>query len=139
VITSLRVVVHALVGFELLAVVGLISIQLATHFAAGCWLACSLLENVLRLFAQLGELTQTRQVLERLQTEQLEESGCRAVQHRAPGFVFLSQYLDQLALEQTFDHLPRIDATDVVDFRAGRGLAISDDRESFELRATQPN
>src|ERR1039458_9949391 len=75
------------------------------------------------------------QLVERAQTEQLQELRARAIQHRAE--LGASALLDQTALQQRCGRRVGADTTDARDLRSGDRLQISDDRQRLRLRSEE--
>src|SRR5204862_1721076 len=79
------------------------------------------------------QLFQPRQVLEVLQSENLQERGRGAVEQRSAEPLAARDDFDQAALDQLVHHGAGIDAADLIDLEASDRLPIGDDRERFEL------
>ena len=100
-------------------------------------LAELVLERLARLVGELGELAQRRQILERLQPEELEEVARRAVNQGPSGLVALAEDAHEIALEQELQHGAAVDAAHVVDLGTRDRLPVRDDRERLDLRARE--
>ena len=88
-----------------------------------------------RFVGELGELTERREVLQRLEAEEVEEVIRRAVDERSARLVALAEDPDEVALEEDLEHRAAVDTAHVVDLRAGDGLSVGDDRDRLDLRA----
>ena len=98
-----------------------------------------LLESVARFIRQLGELAKGRQILERLEPEELEEMAGGAVDQRSPGLVPLAEDAHEIALEQQLQHRTGVDAAHVVHLGPRHRLAVGDDGKRLHLRAREPH
>ena len=101
-----------------------------TGFGRQCVIT-GLLEQPL-LSRHLIQLAERRQVLQILESEDFEKTTCGSIEHGAAGDFTLSRNPNQLSIEQALDRRAGIDAANLFDFGACRGLAIGDDGERLE-------
>src|SRR2546425_12070818 len=83
------------------------------------------------------QLLEPRQILQVLQSENLQERWRGAVEQRPPETLAARDDFDQTALDQLVHHGVGIDAADFIDLEASHRLPIGDDRERFERRRRQ--
>src|SRR4029078_12102322 len=78
-----------------------------------------------------------RQVLQRLEAEELEKSSRGSIQERPACGFLLAEDADEIALEERAKDGAAIHAADVVDVWARDGVAIRDERCALELGARE--
>ena len=79
-----------------------------------------------------GQLLEPRQVLQILQSENLQERRCGAVQQRAAEPFPTGDHLDEPALDELVHDGTRVDAADLVNLEPTHRLAVRDDGQRLE-------